>query len=171
MDPLGDSLTTRPIQTGWEFTVKPYPCRRFRFVDNSDHEFGNGLGRTGTRTRSDSPEPLLPQGRAAKTYVLPRRNLAPKTRRWPLWDIFQTWQRLSKHPGHSSTMMVWLHVNGQKDLHCHNLCLQRTSLEDELKYWMSAKSEESTIIQPKLLRIAHLKAFRTLKIGLTALGT
>jgi len=30
-------------------------------------------------------------------------------------------------------MMEWLHLNCQKDLLCHHLCLQRTSLEDELK--------------------------------------
>jgi hypothetical protein len=24
MDTLGDLLTTRPIETGWEFTIKPY---------------------------------------------------------------------------------------------------------------------------------------------------
>jgi hypothetical protein len=30
-------------------------------------------------------------------------------------------------------MTVWLHLNCQKDHLCHHLCLQRTSLEDELK--------------------------------------
>jgi len=35
----------------------------------------------------------------------------------------------------------------QKDHHCHQLCLQTTSLEDKLKYWMSSKSNESTVIQ------------------------
>jgi len=41
-------------------------------------------------------------------------------------------RRLSKHPGHSFNMMVWLHSNRQKDLLCHHLYLQRTSVEDEL---------------------------------------
>jgi hypothetical protein len=38
-----------------------------------------------------------------------------------------------KHSGHSFNMMVRLHSNCQKDLHCHHRCLQRTSVEDELK--------------------------------------
>jgi len=53
----------------------------------------------------------------------------------------------------------------------HHLCLQRTSLEDELKYPMSTESEESTIIQLNVMRIAHLKAFRTQKVGFTGLGS
>jgi len=110
-------------------------------------------------------------GRAAKTYVLPRRNLALKRRRWPLWDPYRTRNRSSKHCGHSFHMMVQLHSNCQKDLLCHHLCLQRTSLEDELKYWMATKSEESTVIHSKVMRIAHLTAFRTLKIGPTRMGT
>jgi hypothetical protein len=36
---------------------------------------------------------------------------------------------------------------------------------------MSAKSNESTTILPKVQRIVHLKAFQTLKIGLTKMGT
>ena len=68
-------------------------------------------------------------------------------------------------------MMVRLHSNCQKDHLCHQLCLQRTSLESELKYQMSAESEASTVIQSKVMRIAHLKAFRTLKIGVTGMGT
>jgi len=67
--------------------------------------------------------------------------------------------------------MVRLHLNCQKDLFCHHLCLQRTSLEDKVKYWMFAKSEVSTVIQSKVMRAEHLKAFRTLKIGLTGMGT
>jgi len=63
-------------------------------------------------------------------------------------------------------MTVWLHLKYHKDLLCHHLCLQRTSLEDQLKYQMSAESEKSTIIWSKVMTIAHLKAFRTLKIGL-----
>jgi len=59
MDPLGDPLTTRPIQTGWEFTLKPYPSRQFGFIDNPDHRFGTGSVSTRTRTRSDGPEQLL----------------------------------------------------------------------------------------------------------------
>jgi hypothetical protein len=45
------------------------------------------------------------------------------------------------------------------------------ALEDELKYLMSAESEESTIIQSHVLRIARLDTFQTLKIGFTGMGT
>jgi len=109
-------------------------------------------------------------GRAAKPCVLSRSNHALKTSRWLPWDTFRTWKRSSKHCGHSFNMMVRLYLNCQKDLLCQHLCLQRTSMEDELKYWMSAESEESTIIQLKLIRIVHLKAFRIPKIGLTGMG-
>jgi len=36
---------------------------------------------------------------------------------------------------------------------------------------MFARSEESTVIQSKVMRIAHWKAFLTLKIGSTGMGT
>jgi len=62
-------------------------------------------------------------GRATKPYVLPRRNLAFKTSRRQPQDIFRTWKRSSKHPGPSLNMMVWLHLNCQKDLLCHKLCV------------------------------------------------
>jgi len=66
-------------------------------------------------------------------------------------------------------MMLRLHLNCQKDHHCHQLCLQRTYLEDELKYYMSAKSAKSTVIQSKVMRTAHLEAFLTSIIGLTGM--
>jgi len=59
MDPLGDPLTTRPIQTGGKFTIEPYPIWQWGFIYNLDRQFGNSLGWTRTRTRSDGPEPLL----------------------------------------------------------------------------------------------------------------
>ena len=59
MDPLGDPLTTRPIQMGGEFTMEPYPSGQFRFLDNPDLQFGNGSVWTQTWTRSDGPEPLI----------------------------------------------------------------------------------------------------------------
>jgi len=74
-----------------------------------------------------------------------------------LWSLFQ-------HEGAAA-------FKCQKHFLCHHLCLQRTSLEDELKYWMSAESEESTVIQSRVMRIAHLKSFWTLKIRLTGMGT
>jgi len=62
MDPLGDPLTTCPIQTGWGFTKAPYPSRQFRFIYNPDRQFGNGSVWTRTRTQSDGPELLLTLG-------------------------------------------------------------------------------------------------------------
>jgi len=59
MDSLGDQLTTRPIQKGWEFTVKLYPSGQFGFIDDPDRQFGNGSVWTRTRTRSDGMKPLL----------------------------------------------------------------------------------------------------------------
>ena len=34
MDLLGDPLTTRPIQTGWEFTMEPYSGEQFGCIDD-----------------------------------------------------------------------------------------------------------------------------------------
>jgi len=110
-------------------------------------------------------------GRAAKTYVLPRRNHTLKIGRWRLTDTFWTRTRSSEHLGHCFNMTVRLHVNCQEDPVCHHLCQQRTSQEAELKYWISGKSDESTVIQWKVMRLAHLKAFRTLKISSTGMGT
>jgi len=62
MDPLCNPLTTRPIQTGWEFTMEPYPSGQFGLIDDPDRQFGNGSVWTRTRTRSDGPEPLLTLG-------------------------------------------------------------------------------------------------------------
>jgi hypothetical protein len=59
MDPLCDPLTTRPIQTGWEFTIAPYPSGEFGFIDDPDRQVGNGSVWARTWTRSDGPEPLL----------------------------------------------------------------------------------------------------------------
>ena len=59
MDPLCDPLTTRPIQTGWEFTMEPYSSGQFGFIDDPERQFGNGSVWTRTQTRSDGPEPLL----------------------------------------------------------------------------------------------------------------
>ena len=59
MDPLCDPLTTCPIQTGWEYTMEPYPSGQFGFIDDPYRQFGNGSVWIRTRTRSDGPEPLL----------------------------------------------------------------------------------------------------------------
>jgi len=59
MDPLGNPLTTRPIKTGWEFTMEPYLSGQFGFIDDRDRQFSNGSVWTQNRIRSDRPEPLL----------------------------------------------------------------------------------------------------------------
>ena len=56
---LGDLLTTRPIQTGWEFTMELYPSGQLGFIEDPDHPFGNGSVWSRTRIRSEGPEPLL----------------------------------------------------------------------------------------------------------------
>ena len=62
-------------------------------------------------------------------------------------------------------MMVHLHLTCRKHHLCQQLCLQRTSLEDKLKNWMSAESVESTDTQSRVMSIAHLKACLTAKFG------
>ena len=59
MDPLGDPLTTHPIQTGWVFTMEPYPSGRCRFINALDRQCGHGSVWTWTRTQSDGPDLLL----------------------------------------------------------------------------------------------------------------
>jgi len=59
MDPLGDPLRTRTIQTGKEMPIEPYPNRQFGFINNPNCQFGDCLVRTWTQTRSDGPELLL----------------------------------------------------------------------------------------------------------------
>jgi len=54
---------------------------------------------------------------------------------------------------------------------CHLVSLQTTSLEDKLKYSISAELNESTAIQLEVMTIVHLNEFRTPKIGLTGMET
>jgi len=109
--------------------------------------------------------------RTAIINVLHSRNFALNTGKCLPFDTFQTQKRSSKHPGHSFNMIVWLILNCQKDHLCHQLCLQGTSFEHALKYQMCAESEASTVIQSKVMRIAHLKAFPTPKICLIGMAT
>jgi len=69
MDPLRNPLTTRPIQTGWGFTMEPYPSGQFGLIDDPDRQFGNGSVWTRTRTRSDGLEPLLTLGVGVESGV------------------------------------------------------------------------------------------------------
>jgi hypothetical protein len=75
------------------------------------------------------------------------------------------------HPSQTFTIMVQVHINCQKDHLCHQLCLQRASFEDELKYLISAQLTELTVIQLKVMRIVHLTVFLTLTSGFTGMVT
>jgi len=59
MDPLDNLLTTHPIPTGWEISLKPYANWQFGCIDNPDCPFGEGSGATQTWAQSDGPELLL----------------------------------------------------------------------------------------------------------------
>jgi len=72
-------------------------------------------------------------------------------------------------PGETFNIIVLLHSDCHKNHVCYQFCLQRTSLEDEHKYQMSAESKESTTIQSTGMRTVYLKAFWTPKIGLTGM--
>jgi len=58
MDPLGNLLTIRPIQTGWEISIALCPNWHFGCIDNLDRRFINSLVPTQTRTQSDGWNPL-----------------------------------------------------------------------------------------------------------------
>jgi hypothetical protein len=59
MDPLGDHLTIRTNETGWEFAMEPYPSGQFGLIDDPEHQFGNSVVWTWTPTQRDGPEPLV----------------------------------------------------------------------------------------------------------------
>jgi len=59
MEPLGNQVTTRPIQTLRELTMEPYLSGQSGCIDDLDRQFGHGLVWTQTRTSSDGPELML----------------------------------------------------------------------------------------------------------------
>lgn len=59
MNPVGNQVTTRPIQKGCKLTIKPYSSGRFRIIDDWYRQFGNNSVWTLTRTQPAGPEPLL----------------------------------------------------------------------------------------------------------------
>jgi len=105
MDPLGDPLTTRPIETGWEFTIELYPSWLFRFIDNPDSHFGKGSLSTRTQTRSDSPEPLL-QPRVVH-FGYPKMNHLSHKSEW-IW-------RMGSSDNFTTDSSEWLHIANVKD--------------------------------------------------------
>jgi hypothetical protein len=68
-------------------------------------------------------------------------------------------------------MMVQLHLRCWKDHLSQQLCLHMTLLEDKLEYWMSTKSQKSTLIQWRVMRIVHLKPFGIQKVDSTVMVT
>jgi len=56
VDLLGDPVTILPNQTGWEFTIEPYPGWRSSLIEKPDLQYRNGSVLTQTHTRSDSLE-------------------------------------------------------------------------------------------------------------------
>lgn len=74
MDLLDDLLTTRSIQTGWEFTFELYPSWQFGFIDNPDCQFGNCSVWTWTQTQSDGPEVLLTRNVGASIFHVKGRT-------------------------------------------------------------------------------------------------
>jgi hypothetical protein len=80
-------------------------------------------------------------------------------------------KRSSKQSGHSFNKMVWLYLIIQKDYHCHPHFPQRASLENKLKYSISARSKASTVVQSKVMGIVHLQPYWTPIIGFTGIGT
>jgi len=62
MDLPGKFRTIRPIQTGWELSIEPYPSWRFGCIVIQDHHFTNCPDWTRTRARSDILEPLRTLG-------------------------------------------------------------------------------------------------------------
>jgi len=56
---LYNPLRTRPIKTGREKSMEPYPNRQFGSTDDPDRQSGCGSVPTHTRTGSASPDPLL----------------------------------------------------------------------------------------------------------------
>jgi len=103
MDPLGDRLTTRRIQSGCKFIIEPYPSRQFGFLDNPDHQFGNGLGSTRTRTRSDGPDPLLTQV-TEKLMMYGDTDCWPNIPRKSYYHILQGYSNANKNV---QTYVTW----------------------------------------------------------------
>jgi hypothetical protein len=58
MEPLGDLLTTRPIQNSWVITFTLYPKWWFWLYDNLDTQFANSLVAILTRTWSNCLEQI-----------------------------------------------------------------------------------------------------------------
>ena len=94
MDPLSDPLRTRPIQTGCEFTIELYQTGRFGFIDDADHQFGNGWLWIQTQNNSDGPEPLLTLG----TFRMLRDLTSRTVKSWSYWDLCADQWETSREP-------------------------------------------------------------------------
>jgi hypothetical protein len=90
---------------------------------------------------------FLEMWQGSQNICAKQKEFFPHNQLMTAGGYFLDTEEIVKHPGHSFNMMVRLHSNCQKDLHCHHLCRQRTSLEDELKSEISAESRENTVMQ------------------------
>jgi len=90
MDPLGDPLTTRPIQMSWEFTIEPYPSWQCGFIDNPDRQSANGVCWTRTRTQIHRPEPFLTLGWWDVADNIRERDKMYGTTEWKVPAVVQT---------------------------------------------------------------------------------
>jgi len=59
LGPLGELLTTSPIQMDWEMSIEPYWNWSFRSFDNSDYKLANSSLLTRTRTKTDRSQLFL----------------------------------------------------------------------------------------------------------------
>lgn len=109
--------------------------------------------------------------RAGKTSVLPTRNHTREANRWLPSDTFPILKRLIMNPGQTFDMRVQLLLSYRKDYPSHQLCVQRTFMEDKLIYWMYSESIKLTDIKRKVMRIAHANVFPIPNIFLTAMVT
>jgi len=113
MDPLGNPITTRPIQPGWELSIEPYPCGWLGFTEEPDRQFGNGSVLPQTRIWSDGLEPLL--------------TLHFVKYHWQRQSIGETYQSIS------SAAWVWLPAFTATLLR-HSATLLALSIEHDTKF-------------------------------------
>jgi hypothetical protein len=164
MDTLDNPLTTRLIQTGCEMSIKQYLNWWFGCIDDPDHQFGNWSVPTHTQTRSAGLEPLLTL-RMSNFHSLVEiwkgsQNLGAIQMESPTQNreitalaqisnteviVKTSWSNFQPH--------CVQHLNCWKDHLCYQICVQRTTLEDEQKHWISAKWSKLTTNQPEVMGI------------------
>jgi len=151
MAPLYNLLGTRPIQTGRERSMEPYPNQHFGFIDDPDRQSGSGSVPTRTRTRTDSPDPLLT---LIMTWSVPRLCIpsCSCTSHCQIcgqvnfrWVAVKTRPMFSENRGFSKGTQ-WIVVRFQiwqqevkQQVEMHNLRTDHVMIRSELKYLIGAK--------------------------------